>query len=335
VVCTGSAAAIPDVPGLRESRPWTSREATSARSIPKSLTILGGGVVGCEMATAFRGLGTAEVTLVQRGPRLLPGMEPFAGDLLRASLEASGVRVVTDATAARVERDAHGFRLACDDGTTIASAELLVATGRVPRTEDIGLETVGLSPGGWLAVDDQLCVTGVPGGWLYAAGDVNHRALLTHMGKYQGRVCGEVIARRVRDQDARIAAPWSRFAATADHDAVPQVVFTEPEIAAVGTTVAQARAAGRTVRVVDYELGRVAGASLFADHYTGRARAVIDEQRGVLLGMTLVGPGVGEMIHAATIAVVGAVPLDRLWHAVPSYPTISEVWLRLLEELGM
>lgn len=340
VVCTGSDAAIPDVPGLRDARPWTSREATSARRVPKSLAILGGGVVGCEMATAWRGLGTAEVTVVQRGARLLPGMEPFAGERLRDALEASGVRVLLGARASRVERDAAGFHLVCADGTAIASEQLLVATGRTPRTADIGLETVGLRPRAWLDVDDGLCVTAVPGHWLYAVGDVNHRALLTHMGKYQGRACSEAIARRARSGEgagdgARDAAPWSRFGATADHSAVPQVVFTEPEVAAVGPTAEQARAAGRAVRVVDYDLGRVAGASLFADGYRGRARALVDERRGVLVGMTLVGPGVGEMIHAATIAVVGEVPLDRLWHAVPSYPTMSEVWLRLLEELGL
>ena len=337
VVCTGSDAAIPDVPGLRDARPWTSREATSARRVPTSLAILGGGVVGCEMATAWRGLGTAEVTLVQRGPRLLPGVEPFAGELLRNALEASGVRVLLGAQASRVERDAAGFRLVCADGTAIASEQLLVATGRTPRTAHIGLETVGLRPRAWLETDDELCVSAVPGRWLYAVGDVNHRALLTHMGKYQGRVCGEAIARRAREGagGAADAAPWSRCVATADRAAVPQVVFTEPEVAAVGPTAEQARAAGRAVRVVDYDLGRVAGASLFADGYTGRARALVDERRGVLVGMTLVGPGVGEMIHAATIAVVGEVPLDRLWHAVPSYPTMSEVWLRLLEELGL
>jgi dihydrolipoamide dehydrogenase len=335
VVCSGSAAAVPDVPGLRAARPWTSREATSAQRVPASLTILGGGVVGCEMATAWHGLGTAAVTIVQRGPRLLPGLEPFAGGLLRAALESSGVRVLTDARASSVARTAAGFRLACAGGDVIESEQLLVATGRTPRTTDIGLETVGLTPGAWLEVDDELCVTAVPERWLYAVGDVNHRALLTHQGKYQGRVCGEAIARRARDASVSGAAPWSRCSATADHAAVPQVIFTEPEIAAVGPTADAARAAGRKVRVVDYDLGRVAGASLVADAYAGRARAVIDEQRGVLLGMTLVGPGVGEMIHAATIAVVGEIPLERLWHAVPSYPTMSEVWLRLLEELGM
>jgi len=160
--------------------------------------------------------------------------------------------------------------------------------------------------------------------------------LLTHMGKYQARVCGEaIVARAASRLDSINPAPWSRYAAIADVWAVPQVIFTEPEVAAIGLTEQQARARGITVRVVDYDIGRVAGAAVYADDYSGQARMVIDEPRNVVVGMTLVGPSVGELIHAATIAVVGAVPIDRLWHAVPAYPTISEVWLRLLETLGL
>jgi pyruvate/2-oxoglutarate dehydrogenase complex dihydrolipoamide dehydrogenase (E3) component len=193
-----------------------------------------------------------------------------------------------------------------------------------------------LKPGSWLEVDDSLRVKSVTGGWLYAAGDVNHRALLTHMGKYQGRVCGDVIAARAKgNADAATPALWSRYSATADNCAVPQVIFTDPEVAAVGLTEAEAKARKINVRVVDYDMGSVAGAALYSDGYKGKARVVIDEERGVLIGMTLVGPAVGELIHAATIAIVGAVPISRLWHAVPSYPTISEIWLRLLETFGL
>jgi dihydrolipoamide dehydrogenase len=116
---------------------------------------------------------------------------------------------------------------------------------------------------------------------------------------------------------------------------VPQVIFTNPEIAAVGLTQAEANARGMKVRAVDYEIGRVAGAELYADGYSGRARMVVDQARNVIVGMTLVGPDVGELLHAATIAIVGAVPISRLWHAVPAYPTISEIWLRLLETFGL
>ncbi len=201
---------------------------------------------------------------------------------------------------------------------------------------ELGLETVDLKPGSWLEVDDSLRVRGVTGDWLYAAGDVNHRVLLTHMGKYQGRICGNVIAARAKGI-AEAATPelWSRYSATADNSVVPQVIFTDPEVASVGLTEAAAKARGINARAIDYDIGSVAGASLYSDGYRGNARMVVDEERRVLIGMTLVGPSVGELIHAATVAIVGTIPITRLWHAVPSYPTISEIWLRLLETFDL
>src|SRR6185369_2673800 len=236
VIATGSGAAVPPIPGLADARPWTSREATSATAAPRRLAILGGGVVACEMATAWAALGTAEVTLVQRGPRLVPAVDAFAGEALADAFAARGIRVHLNATATRVATHGDGtVELALTDGTTIAADQVLVATGREPRTHDLGLETVGLRPGTWLGVDASLRVTDVTGGWLYAVGDVNHRALLTHMGKYQARACGDVIAARAAGRaGADSPAAWSPFAATADELAVPQVIFTDPEIAAVG-----------------------------------------------------------------------------------------------------
>jgi pyruvate/2-oxoglutarate dehydrogenase complex dihydrolipoamide dehydrogenase (E3) component len=334
-LATGTVPMVPPVPGLREAKPWTSRDVTSAKAAPRSLAVLGGGVVGCEMATAWSSLGTKEVTLIQRGDRLLPGNEPFAGEAVTAALEARGVRVLLGAAAASVERDPRGqVTLEMADGETVVAEELLVATGRKPHTDDIGLETVGLEPGTWLEVDDTMLVSGVGGGWLYAAGDINHRALLTHMGKYQARICGDVIAARAAGRPVD-PAPWSADAATANDACVPQVIFTDPEVGAVGLTADRAASRGLRIRSVDYEIGDVSGASLFADGYKGHARMVVDEDRGVIVGMTLVGMAVGEMIHAATIAVAGQVPLHRLWHAVPSYPTMSEIWLRLLETYGL
>jgi len=336
-VCTGSQPTIPDIPGLAEAHPWTSREATSAKTVPRRLAILGGGVVACEMATAWRQLGTEEITMIERGARLLPKCESFAGELLRAAFEQRGIRVLTDMTVRRIDRQHDGVaRIALSNRNSLFADEVLVAAGRQPRTGELGLETVGLKPGSWLEVDDGMRVKGIPGGWLYAAGDVNHRALLTHMGKYQGRVCGDVIAARAKGNvDASSPQPWTRYAASADNCAVPQVIFTDPEVAAAGLTEAEAKARGINARVVEFDIGRVAGASLYADGYKGKARIVVDQERGVLVGMTLVGPSVGELIHAATIAIVGGVPISRLWHAVPSYPTISEIWLRLLETLGL
>ncbi len=337
VVCTGSSPAVPEIPGLVEARFWTNREPVSAKTVPRRLAILGGGVVACEMATAWKQLGTQEVRVIQRNARLIPKFEPFAGELLKGAFEQRGMSVLTDTTALRVDRQREGVvRIALSNGQTVFADEVLVATGRQPRTENLGLERISLKPGSWLEVDDSMRVKGVTGNWLYAAGDVNNRALLTHMGKYQARVCGDAIAARAKGKpEASAPDPWTRYSATADTCAVPQVVFSNPEVAAVGLTEAEAKTRGVNVRVVDYEIGNVAGAALYADGYKGRARMVIDETRDVVIGMTLVGPSVGELIHAATIAIVGEVPLSRLWHAVPSYPTISEVWLRLLEALGL
>ncbi|WP_141896373.1 dihydrolipoyl dehydrogenase family protein [Microbacterium kyungheense] len=329
-VSTGSAALLPDIPGLREVQPWTSREATGMREVPASLAILGGGVVGSEMATLFTSLGIP-VTVVARSG-LLRGVEPFAGEAVAKALTDAGADVRTGVEIERAARDAGGdIVLTLSDGAEVRAAEVLVATGRVPRTADLGLDSVGLTPGAWLDVDDTLRVRGVD--WLYAVGDVNHRALLTHQGKYQARAAGDVIAARARD-GAVDDGPWGAHVATADHSAVPQVVFTDPEVAAVGHTEASAEKAGLQVRVLDYDLSWVAGASEVADHYRGQARAIVDEERRVLVGATFVGQDVGELLHAATIAIVGEVPIDRLWHAVPSYPTISEVWLRWLEAYG-
>jgi dihydrolipoamide dehydrogenase len=330
-VCTGSAPAIPDVQGLRDASPWTSREATAARRVPVRLAVLGGGAVACEMAMAFQTFGS-EVTLVVRGERPLRSMESFAGDAVCSALQDAGVRVMTNTLATRVARSTDGtVDVHLDDGSTLHADELLVATGREPRTSDLGLEHVGLEPDGWLDVDDHMCVRGVRGEWLYAAGDVTHRARLTHMGKYQARIAGDVIVRRATGGSVD-DAEWSPHTATADHRAIPQVIFTQPEVATVGLTEARARDEGLPVRVVDHDID-IAGARLFGDLPTGRARMVVDTDRRVLLGMTVVGFGVAELLHAATVAVAGEVSLDRLWHAVPAFPTISEIWLRLLEAL--
>jgi dihydrolipoamide dehydrogenase len=190
---------------------------------------------------------------------------------------------------------------------------------------------VGLTPGDWLEVDDTCRVGAVDDGWLYACGDANHRALLTHEGKYQARIAGDAIGARAAGKPLD-TAPWGAHATTADHHAVPQVFFTDPEAAAVGLTAEQARQAGHRVRVIDVEIGdAVEGAKLHADGYTGRARMVVDADQQHLLGVTFVGPGVAELLHSATVAVAGRVPISRLWHAVPCFPTISEIWLRLLE----
>ncbi|WP_330172475.1 NAD(P)/FAD-dependent oxidoreductase [Streptomyces sp. NBC_01498] len=329
-VCTGTSAVVPDLPGLADARPWTSRDATGASSVPDRLVVVGGGVVGVEMATAYRGLGS-EVTMLVRGEGLLPRMEPFAGELVAESLTAAGASVRTGVSVTSVARDGGTgpVTVVLDNGERIEADEILFATGRAPRTKDIGLDTVGLTAGSWLTVDDSCRVEGTD--WLYAVGDVNHRALLTHQGKYQARIAGAAIGARARRVPLLETDRWGAHAATADHDAVPQVVFTDPEVASVGPTLKEAEDAGHRVRAVDYDMANVAGTSLYADGYRGRARMIVDLDTETLRGVTFVGPGVGELLHSATVAVAAEIPIDRLWHAVPAYPTISEIWLRLLE----
>jgi pyruvate/2-oxoglutarate dehydrogenase complex dihydrolipoamide dehydrogenase (E3) component len=324
VLATGTTAAIPPIPGLRDIRTWDSRNATSAEEVPESLLVLGGGVVGVEMAQAWRRLGASAVTVVEALDRLLPAHEPFVGEELREAFEAEGIVVVRGSKITGVAHAAADGPVVAtlDDGRELRAAELLVAVGRQPATGDLGLEQVGLEPGRSVVVDDQLRARDVAGGWLYAIGDVNGRALLTHMGKYQGRIAADVIL-------GRDVSAW------ADHRAVPSVVFTDPQVALVGLTEARAREQGAPVRTVTYPLGDVAASSTHGEGITGTSHLVVDDKRRVILGATFTGPEVAEMAHAATIAIAGEVPLDVLWHAVPSYPTTSEVWLRLLEEYGL
>ncbi|MEX2561920.1 MAG: NAD(P)/FAD-dependent oxidoreductase [Nitriliruptoraceae bacterium] len=319
VVATGTSAAIPPVEGMGDIRLWDSRDVTTAKEIPARLLVLGGGVVGVEMAQAFRRLGAEDVTIVEMADRLLATEEPFVGEQVKEAFESEGIVVLVGAQAVRVERDGDGpVTLHLEDGTSLVADEILVATGRKPNTDDLGLETVGLEPGQSIETDDQLRAQGVDGGWLYAIGDVNGRALLTHHGKYQARLVGDHLAGK-------------QVEARADHQALVRVVFTDPQVAAVGPTLASAREQGLDVETLSYGVGDVAGAALLGKGVSGTAQLVVDRKARTIIGATFTGPGVGEMIHAATIAVVSGITLDQLWHALPAFPTISEVWLRLLE----
>jgi len=319
IVATGSDAFIPPVPGLAEAQPWTNREATTTKDVPPRLAVLGGGVVGVELAQAWQSLG-AQVTLVEGGPGLIAREEPFAAEQVEASLRARGVDVRIEVRAERVERTNGVVRLGLDDGTSVEADEILVATGRRPRTKDLGVETVGLEPGASIETDVHCCVQPP---WLYAVGDANGRALLTHQGKYQGRIAADHILGRFNTS----LVYGGKLS--------PRVIFTEPQIAAVGYTLAGAHEAGIDARAVDADVNHTAGASFFGRGVPGRARIVVDENRRVLVGATFTGADVADFLHAATIAIVADVPIDRLWHAVPCFPTRSEVWLKLLEAYGL
>ena len=324
VIATGTKPVIPPIPGLAEARPWDNRSVTATKDIPRRLLVLGGGAIGAEMAQAMRRLGSEEVTVVEGLDRMLAREEPFAGDQVKEAFEAEGIRVITGAKMTTVDRPAGAapLRATLEGGTVIEADEILVAVGRRPATGDLGLDTVGLEPGKPVEVDERLRATGVAGGWLYAVGDCNGLSLLTHMGKYQARIAGDVIlGKDVTDRASR--------------DIVPRVTFTDPQVCAVGLTAAQAKERGLDVKVVDHPTGGVAGGSVTAKDYTGTSRLVVDEGRRVIVGATFTGPGTADLLHSATVAIAGEVPLERLWHAVPSFPTVSEVWLRLLEAYGL
>jgi dihydrolipoamide dehydrogenase len=324
VLATGTSAAIPPVEGLRDASPWDNRSATMTHAVPERLLVVGGGAVGTEMAQCFRRLGAREVTVIEGAERLLSREEPFAGKEVGEAFESEGIRVLTNARLASVRRDGGNGPVTAvlADGRELVGDEILVATGRRPKTTELGVETVGLKPGEYVAVDDSLRATGVNGDWLYAVGDVNGRALLTHMGKYQARIAGDVIlGKDIKDE--------------ASTSIISRVTFTDPQVCAVGLTEAQARESYSSVRVVTTPTGGVAGAYTMGNGITGTCQLVVDAEHDVIVGATFTGPGIQELLHSATVAIVGAVPLPRLWHAVPSFPTVSEVWLRLMEAYGL
>jgi pyruvate/2-oxoglutarate dehydrogenase complex dihydrolipoamide dehydrogenase (E3) component len=324
VLATGTGPLIPPIPGLREAAPWDNRSITGAKELPRRLLVLGGGAVGAEMAQAFKRLGCEEVVILEGAERLLAREEPFAGEELGAAFGAEGITVVTGVRMTAARRLGSGGPVVAmlADGREFTGDEILVAVGRRPATASIGLDCVGLEPGRPVPVDRQLRAVGVEGGWLYAIGDCNGLAPLTHMGKYHGRVAAAaILGREVADVASQVI--------------VPRVTFTDPQVCAVGRTAAEARAAGLRITVVTTPTGDVPGAYTQGNGIGGTSQLVIDDDRRTVVGATFTGPGLQELLHSATIAITGGVTVDRLWHAVPSFPTVSEVWLHLLEAYGL
>lgn len=323
VIATGSAANLPE--DYADALPWGSRDATGVLEVPDRLVVVGGGVVACEAATWMTALGSS-VTLVVRGDRLLARAEPFAGEAVLASLRERGVTVLLDTSVESVRRAdpaatgtgrIHGGTVTITTtGGELEADEVLLAIGRTPRLDDLGLDAVDLTP------DD--VTSGRLPEWLHAVGDASGGPPLTHWGKHQARVVGARIA----------AAAAGEVAWEPDREApVPQVVFTEPEVATVGLTEAEARDAGHDVVVTRVPTSSASGVALLRDHVAGEAQLVVDAGSHLLLGATFVGPQGGELVHAATVAITGGTPVHVLRHAVASFPTASELWLRLLEEL--
>lgn len=339
VLATGSTPTMPPIQGLADLQVWGTREATSAKEVPARLAVLGGGVAGTELAQAFARLGSDVVLVARSG--LLGSFPAEASKLVAAGLRADGVEIHLNTSTESIRENPDGtFTLSLGGQDAVTADKVLVATGRHPALEGLGLESLGFAAEDGksltLTADSTGLVQGTPGdeSWLYAVGDAAGRNFFTHQGKYEARATGDAIAARAKGELRGAPEAWSRYAHTANEHAVPSVVFTDPELATVGRTVAQAAKDGYNASSVELPI-QVSGSSLHSENYEGWAQLVVDEDRRVLLGATFAGPDVAELLHAATIAVVGEVPLDRLWHAVPSFPTVSEVWLRLFEKYGL
>jgi pyruvate/2-oxoglutarate dehydrogenase complex dihydrolipoamide dehydrogenase (E3) component len=322
VLAGGSLPLFPPIEGLDAVEgAWTNRDATTADEIPERLVILGGGPVGVEMAQAFQTFGS-HVTLIEGERRLLPREEEFACAQVTTALEGYGVDIRTGAKAESLSQIGGTMTVTTTDGDTAEGDVLLVALGRRAPTDDLGVESVGLTPGDFIEVDAQMRVPGTP--WLYAIGDINGRTQQTHMGKYQGRLAADHILGR----DNAVSHG-------ADGTLAPRVIFTDPQIVAVGHTTDTARSAGAQFDVYDTELSSTLAAAFYSPGAPGTARFLVDRERRTLIGCTITGSEIADFLHAASIAVVGELPLERLRHAVPPFPTRSEIWLALLEQAGV
>jgi dihydrolipoamide dehydrogenase len=322
ILAGGSLPKLPPIPGLGDvTGAWTNREATTTKAIPERLVIMGGGVVGVEMAQAFQTLGS-RVTLIEGERRLLPREEEFACAQVTEALTGYGVDIRTGQRAERVQQRDGTIVVSTSDGREAEGDTLLVALGRVPATEALGLEDLGLPADEPVQVDAHCRVPGHD--WLFAVGDINGRALFTHMGKYQARLATDLLLGHDHVLSHGADGPLS-----------PRVIFTEPQVAAVGHTTDTARAADLVVQVVETETSGNAGGSFYGRGAPGTSRLLIDRERRLVVGATFTGAEVAELLHAATIAVAGEVPLERLRHATPAFPTRSEIWLDLLAQAGV
>ena len=300
VIATGSSPALPPLPGLDRVERWTTMDATSARAVPASLIVVGGGAAGCELAQLYRRLG-AEVTLAQRGPRLLPKVDAEAAALVEETFAAEGIVLRLGTALEGVETSASGVRVLFADGTGAEAERLLVATGRTPNVEGLGLETLGVHVGPrGVEVDEHLAASEN----VWAIGDVTGVSLFTHVGKYQGRVAASNVAGQPR---------------AADYRAIPAVIFTDPQVAQVGTVegeglVSASWAVERTSRSSTYERPK----------RKGFAKLVADPEQRVVVGAVAVGPEAGEWLQQATLAVRAQVPVDVLRDTIQPFPTFSE-----------
>ena len=313
IVATGSDARIPPVDGLPQAGSWTNREATTLADVPESIVILGGGPVGVELGQFMRRFGT-RVTLVQHGERLIAREDPVVGELIAGRLREEGIDLRLGVRATRVQRS-NGERIVqLDDGEQVCGRELLVATGRAPRVHDIGLESIGITPDPTGLAVDERC-RAAEGVW--AIGDVTGVMAFTHVGMYQGRIA---------------AADIAGEAVRADYRAIPRVVFSDPEIAAVGLTEQQARDQDIPVATAQVALAdAIARPWTYEQEPSGELGLICDRERQVLIGAWAVAPLAGEWIHYAALAIKTRTPLSVLRDSVAQFPTFTEAYLKAVE----
>ncbi|MBR8743242.1 NAD(P)/FAD-dependent oxidoreductase [Nocardiopsis sp. MG754419] len=320
IVATGSAPVRPPVEGLDTLDPelvWTNREATSLTEIPPRALVIGGSAVGIELGGFLAGMGT-RVTIVQRGSRLLDREDPRLCEIITSRFEANGVDVRAGTEVRSVRRDGDGVTATLSDGAEVHTDVVVLASGRRPRGDELGLAELGVElDRGAVPVDEYGRVA--PGLW--AVGDVTARSMFTHVAKYQARVVA----------DGLLGSPR-----VADYTAVPRVVFADPEIAAVGLTEEQAREAGIDVTTSEIDLTEaLARPWTYATDPVGHLGLVADRAHGVLVGAWGYGPMAAEWIHTAALAVRMGLPVQALRDSIPQFPTFNEGYLMALDALDL
>ena len=317
IVATGSEASVPPIEGIGDVPYWTNREATTTREVPRHALIVGGGPNGVEASQWLSRFGS-EVTIVQSPDRLLNREDPKVGELVRGALEEEGVKVLSGRKVTKVRKSGGRTVATLDDGTEIETDVVVVAAGRTPRTEGIGLESIGVEPKGkGLPIDDHCRLA--DGVW--ALGDVTGVLLLTHVAQYQGRVVADNILGKERK---------------ASYRGVPRVVFSDPEAAACGLTEEQAREQGIDVAATDLDLSRsLARPYTYEENPRGHFGLLADRERRVLIGAWAVAPQASEWIHQATQAIRAEISIETLIDGVAQFPTYSEAYVKALERLGI
>ncbi|HWF49731.1 MAG TPA: NAD(P)/FAD-dependent oxidoreductase [Solirubrobacteraceae bacterium] len=315
IIATGSVTRIPDIPGLGEAGFWTNREATTLTEIPESVAIIGGGPVGIELAQLLSRFG-AEVHLVEAAEGLIAREDPRVGELIAAALGEEGIDLHLGTEIRSVSAEEDHRRLDLGDGGPLRVRELIVASGRHPRVADLGLETVGIHPYGDGIKIDERCRAGDQ---VWAIGDVTGVMPFTHVAKYQARIaCADIAGEPV----------------AADYSAVPRVVFSDPEVAAVGITEEQARAAELDVAIARVELPEViARPWTYESDPRGELSVMVDRERRILVGAWAVAPLAGEWIHYAALALKAEISIDILRDTVAQFPTYTEGFLEALSQI--